>query len=137
MKFTVPGWPGQNFQAPIARISHDVDQNMRTMPVELDVHNTDDRLSPGSFANVSWPVRRRYETLFVPTTAVASDQQHTFVIRVNNGKTEWVTVQPGQTVNGEIEVFGDLHAGNQVVRVASDSIRNGQTVNAHTAAKQS
>lgn len=136
VSFTVPGWPAQKFQAPIARISHDVDQNTRTMPVELDVHDPDGRLAPGSFATVSWPVQRSYSTLFVPATAVTSDQQHTFVIRVDNGKTEWVTVQPGQTVNGEIEVFGDLHPGDQIVRTASDSIRNDQAVNAHVA-KQS
>jgi membrane fusion protein, multidrug efflux system len=100
------------------------------------LRTADNRLSPGSFTTVAWPVRRSYDTLFVPATAVTSDQQHTFVIRVSNGKSEWITVQSGQTINGEIEVFGDLHAGDQVIRTASDSIRSGQTVNAHTA-KQS
>jgi len=100
------------------------------MPVELDVHNTHGGLSPGSFATVMWPVRRTYATLFVPLTAVTSDQQHTFVIRVRDGKAEWVTVQTGQAVNGITEVFGDLHAGDQVVKPASDSIRNGQEVTA-------
>ena len=128
--YSVPAYPAQAFHAPIARISHDVDTRTRTMPVELDVHNTNGRLSPGSFATVMWPVRRTYATLFVPLTAVTSDQQHTFVIRVRDGKAEWVTVQTGQAVNGITEVFGDLHAGDQVVKTASDSIRNGQEVTA-------
>jgi membrane fusion protein (multidrug efflux system) len=81
------------------------------MPVELDVMNRDGRLSPSSFTNVSWPLERGYPTLFVPTTAVTTDQQHTFVIRVGNDKAEWLTVQTGQTINGDIEVFGDLAAG--------------------------
>src|ERR1700688_1014989 len=50
--FTVPAYPGQTFHAPIARISHDVDPNTRTMPVELDVHTSDGRLSPGRFSSV-------------------------------------------------------------------------------------
>ncbi|HZU09484.1 MAG TPA: efflux RND transporter periplasmic adaptor subunit [Pseudacidobacterium sp.] len=135
VSFTVPAYPGQSFHAPIARISHDIDVNTRTMPVELDVHNPDGRLSPGSFATVTWPVQRGYPTLFVPTTAVTSDQQHSFVIRVRNGKTEWVTVQTGQVVNTEVEVFGRLQAGDAVVRTASDSIRDGQEVSTE-AAKQ-
>lgn len=135
VSFTVPSYPGQTFHAPIARISHDVDVNTRTMPVELDVQNRDGRLSPGSFATVTWPVQRAYPTLFVPTTAVTSDQQHSFVIRVRNGKAEWVTVQSGQVVNTDVEVFGGLQAGDEVVRTASDSIRSGQEVSAK-AAKQ-
>jgi membrane fusion protein, multidrug efflux system len=128
VNFTVPAYPGQTFHAPIARISHNVNVGTRTMPVELDVHNQDRRLSPGSFATVTWPVQRDYATLFVPATAVTSDQQHTFVIRVQNGNAEWVAVQTGQAVNTDLEVFGGLQAGDQVVRTASDSIRSGQRV---------
>jgi len=128
VSFTVPAYPGQTFQAPIARISRAVEERSRTMPVELDVRNPDGRLPPGSFTNVSWPLERGYPTLFVPATAVTSDQQHTFVIRVRNGKAEWVTVQTGQTVNGDIEVFGALAAGDQVVKTASDAIHSGDPV---------
>ena len=128
VSFTVPAYPGQTFKAPIERISREVDEKSRTMPVEVDVKNPDERLSPGSFTNVSWPLQRSYPTLFVPTTAVTTDQQHTFVIRVRNGKAEWVTVQTGQTVNGDIEVFGDLTAGDEVVKTASDVIHSGDPV---------
>lgn len=130
VSFTVPAYPAQTFKAPIERISHEVDENTRTMPVELDVLNKDGKLSPGSFTTVSWPLQRAYPTLFVPAAAVTTDQQHTFVIRVRNGKAEWVTVQTGQTVNGDIEVFGDLAAGDQVVKTASDAIHAGDQVRA-------
>jgi membrane fusion protein, multidrug efflux system len=126
--FTVPAYPGQTFKAPIKRISGAVDETSRTMPVELDVQNRDGRLTPGSFTTVSWPLDRGYPTLFVPVPAVTSDQQHTFVIRVQNDKAEWVTVQTGQTVNGDIEVFGELAAGDQVVNTASDAIHSGDAV---------
>ena len=130
VSFTVPAYPGQTFKAPIQRISREVAQTSRTMPVELDVLNRDGRLAPGSFASVSWPLERSYPTLFVPASAVTSDQQHTFVIRVEDGKAEWVTVQTGQTVNGEIEVFGDLKAADQVVKMATDAIHSGDRVQA-------
>ena len=132
VSFTVPAFPGQAFRAPIRRISGQVDEKSRTMPVELDVENRDGRLSPGSFTTVSWPLERGHPTLFVPASAVTSDQQHTFVIRVREGKAEWVTVQTGQNVDGEIEVFGELAAGDQVVKTASDAIRSGETVRVQT-----
>jgi RND family efflux transporter MFP subunit len=128
VSFTVPAYPGQTFKAPIQRISREVDEESRSMPVELDVLNRDGRLSPGSFTTVSWPLERGYPTLFVPASAVTSDQQHTFVIRVLNGKAEWVTVQTGQSINGDIEVFGGLASGDQVIKIASDAIHSEDSV---------
>jgi RND family efflux transporter MFP subunit len=126
--FTVPSNPGKTFHAPIARVSHDVSPNTRTMPVELDVHSSDGSLSPGSFSSVQWPVRRAVPTMFVPVSAVTNDQQRTFVELVRSGKVEWVDVVSGLSVNGNIEVFGDLKPGDEVIRNATDAIRPAQQV---------
>jgi membrane fusion protein, multidrug efflux system len=131
--FTVPAYPGQTFHAPIARISHDVELNTRTMPVELDVRSIDGRLSPGSYSSVKWPVHRAAATMFVPVSAVTNDQQRTFVERVRDGKAEWVDVVTGLSVDGNIEIFGDLKPGDEVIRNATDAIRPGQQVKAASA----
>jgi hypothetical protein len=98
------------------------------MPVELDIHSTDGRLSPGSFSSVQWPVHRAASTMFVPVSAVTNDQQRTFVERVRDGKTEWVDVVTGLSAGANIEVFGDLKPGDEVIRNATDAIRPGQQV---------
>jgi len=130
--FSVPAYPGRSYHAPIARISHAISQNTRTMQVELDLHNADAQITPGSFANVVWPIQRPYATLFVPSSAVTTDLQRTFVIRVRQGKAEWVDVKPGVTVDGKTEIFGDLRPGDIVVANATDSIRNGTSVTVTT-----
>jgi membrane fusion protein (multidrug efflux system) len=126
--FTVPAHPGETFHAPIARISHDVELSSRTMPIELDIHNADGRLSPGSYSSLQWPVHRAKPTLFVPTSAVTNDQQRTLVERVRNGKVEWVDVVTGLSVSGNVEIFADLQPGDEVIRNATDAIRPGQQV---------
>ena len=126
--FSVPAYPGRTFRAPVARISHAINQTTRTMQVELDFPNANAEVTPGTFANVNWPIHRPYPTLFVPLTAVTTDQQRTFVIRVRQGKAEWVDVQTGVTSKGTTEVFGDLQAGDEVVDNATDSIRDGAAV---------
>ncbi len=88
----------------------------------------DDKLSSGSFTTVLWPLEHNYSTLVLPITAVTTDQQHTFVIRIENDKVEWVTVQTGHTVNGEVEVFGELKAGDNVVEAATEAIHSGDKV---------
>ncbi len=126
--FSVPACPGQTFHAPITRISHDVDLNTRTMPVELDVRSSDGCLSPGSFSSVQWPVHRAAPSMFVPVSAVTNNQQRTFVEAVRNGKAEWVDVVTGLSVKGNIEVFGDLKPGDKIIRNATDAIRPGERV---------
>ncbi len=126
--FSVSAYPSRTFQAPVARISHAINQNTRTMQVELDFRNANGEITPGSFASVNWPIHRPYATLFVPLSAVTTDQQRTFVIRVRQGKAEWMDVQTGVTSKGTTEVFGDLQSGDEVVANATDSIRDGAAV---------
>lgn len=128
VSFTVPSFPGKTFTAPIARISHGVDVKTRTMPVELDVRDPKGELVPGTFCEVQWPVSRTYATLFVPATAVGSDLERTFVIRVRNGKTEWVDVKTGVRVENSIEIFGDLKEGDQIASRGTDQLRPGTAV---------
>jgi RND family efflux transporter MFP subunit len=132
VSFTVPSFPGRTFQAPIARISHSVDVKTRTMPVELDVQDPRAELDPGAFCEVSWPVRRSYSTLFFPASAVASDLERTFVIRVRNNRTEWVDVKTGAASGNLIEVFGDMKEGDEVAVRGTDQLRPGTVVSARS-----
>src|SRR5688572_973612 len=106
ISFTVSTFPGQTWSGSIARIAQAVDVTTRTMAVELDVQNADGRLSPGTFCQVRWPVRRTGPSLFVPSGSVASTTDRTFVIRVRSGKAEWVDVTTGLTSGPLVEVFG-------------------------------
>jgi RND family efflux transporter MFP subunit len=126
--FTVAAYPGQSFSGKIARIAQAVDVSTRTMAVELDVANGDGRLVPGTFCQVRWPVRRSGPSLFVPSASVATTTDRTFVIRIRNGKTEWVDVKIGLTSGSLVEVFGDLRAGDEIAGRGTDELRPGTDV---------
>jgi membrane fusion protein (multidrug efflux system) len=131
VEFSVPAYPNRKFSGVIARIADAVDQQTRTMPVELDVQNRDGVLIPGTYAQVQWPVHRAGVSLVVPRTAIASDLEHSFVIRVRNNTTEWVNVQAGLSKDDLVEVFGgDLHAGDLIVVRATDELRPNTRVKA-------
>lgn len=128
MPFTVPAYPGQTFAGTLARIAHAVDVKTRTMAVEFDVRNDDGRLAPGTFCQVRWPVRRPGPSLLAPSGSVASTTGRTFVIRVRNGKTDWVDVKTGLATGSLVEVFGDLQPGDQIAVRGTDEIRPGTEV---------
>jgi RND family efflux transporter MFP subunit len=126
--FSVPAFPNQTFTGTVARIAHSVDVKTRTMPVELDVQNSDGRLSSGMFPEVLWPVRRTKPTLFVPISAIARTTEATFVIRIRDGSTEWVNVQTGEQDGKSIEVFGGLREGDEVAVRGTDELLAGNHV---------
>ena len=126
--FRVSAFPDHIFQGVIARPAHTLDMKTRSMPVELDVNNPNQRLAPGMFAEVQWPVSRAETSLFVPTTAVVRTSERQFVVRVRNGVAEWVNVRRGELHGDVIEVFGELRAGDDVVRRGNDEIRPGTKI---------
>jgi membrane fusion protein (multidrug efflux system) len=130
--FHVPAYPERTYTGTIARNGHFLDPNTRTTPIELDVYNRDGSLSPGMFPAVKWLVRRARQALFVPKTAVVNTTERTFVIRDRAGNAEWVDVKEGIGDGDFVEVSGDLHAGDRVIRRGTDELQNG----AHIPAKQ-
>jgi RND family efflux transporter MFP subunit len=128
LAFTVPSLPGQTFHGKVARMAGAVDNRTRTQTIEADIDNADGRLTPGAFATVQWAIQRAQPSLRVPPTAVANDQERTFVIKVEGGKAHWVDVKIGMTAEGTIEVFGALQPGDQVVRRGTDAIKDGASV---------
>lgn len=133
--FTVSTYPGQKFTGKVARIAHEIDPKTRTMAVELDFDNTGAKpLVPGAYAEVLWPVHRDAPSLFVPPTAIATTTERTFVDRVRDGKIEQVTVGRGVPMGDLVEVFGDLAAGDRVMRRGSEVLAPGTAVIARATA---
>ena len=126
--FSVSADPGHSWTAQVARAAESLDAATRTMAVELDVANADGKLAPGAFCQVHWPVRRTEPSLFVPSGSVASTTGRTFVIRIRNGKTEWVDVKTGLSAGNTIEVFGSLAAGDTIAARGTDELRPGTPV---------
>ena len=128
VSFSVAAHLGESFTAIVSRPSLSVSADIRTMAVEADVDNRDGRLAPGMYAEVSWTLRRDKESLFVPRSAVTQTTERVFVIRVRDGKAEWIDVRRGVFQGDRIEVFGDLAAGDRIVLRATDEIRPGMAV---------
>ncbi|MBI3683470.1 MAG: efflux RND transporter periplasmic adaptor subunit [Acidobacteria bacterium] len=128
VSFTVPAYPGETFSGVVARLPQTMDPKTRTMPVELDVHNASGKLTPGMYPEVSWTFRRPRPSLLAPPAAIVTTTERSFVIRVNDGKAEWVNVSRGGPAGDLVEVFGNLKAGDLIVRRGTDEIREGSAV---------
>ena len=136
VSFTVPAYPGRVFQGDIARLSGAIDTKTRTMAVELDVANPEHVLASGMYADVLWVMRRPKPSLLVPPTSIVTTTERSFVVRVRDGKAEWVNVTRAYNAGDLVEVFGALAPGDEIVRRGSDEIRAGSPVQVTRAPKK-
>jgi membrane fusion protein, multidrug efflux system len=123
--FHVPARPGRSYTAKVARIPNALDQQSRSMMVELDVYNKDGSLAPGMYPTVDWPVAAGENLLFVPATSVVTTTERTFVITQVNGNARWVDVRKGMATGENVSVRGQIAVGQEIVKRASDEIREG------------
>jgi hypothetical protein len=50
------------------------------------------------------------------------------VIKISNGKAQWVDIKNGREAEGRVEVYGPLNIGDTLVTVANEERRNGSEV---------
>jgi membrane fusion protein (multidrug efflux system) len=128
VSFTVNAMPNRHFTAKLARSAQSLIEANRAMMAEFDVINRGHELKAGMYAEVLMPIERSGKTMFVPTTSVVSSSEKIFVIKVNDNRAQWVSVQKGNVADTLVEVFGDLQPGMTIVKKASEEIRDGQAV---------
>jgi len=126
--FRVPAYPERIYTGAVARSAHSLDTKTRTMAIELDAANRDGSLAPGMYPTIKWPVQSGKAALWVPRTAVVTTSERTFVIRDRGGHAEWVDVKKGAADGDLVEVSGNLHAGDRVVRRGTDELREGAAI---------
>ena len=128
ISFTVKSMPDHKFTAKVKRLAGALDAHLRSERLEMDVINDDKKLLPGMYAEVDLPLPSRDSSFIIPKTALVSSTERVFVIRIVNGKAEWVDVKKGRVADGKAEVYGNLNQGDQIIKTATDEIRNGADI---------
>lgn len=123
---------GQNMRlrVPVESISYRIKQMNRSFEVRTLVDNKDQRILPGSFANINVPVYETDSALLIPSDAVIKtiDEEEVFV--VNNGTAQKVKVQTGMRNESAVEIKKGCQAGDTVIITGLVSLSNGNKVNA-------
>src|SRR5258708_195557 len=129
VKFTVKAFPNHVFSAKISRRADAMDTQLRSERIELDVFNTDNKLSPGMVAEATIGLNGSDSSFVVPKSAEVNSTEGIYMIRSDNGKAEKIAVKKGRETDSLSEVFGDLHVGDKFVRMGSEEIREGSSIN--------
>ncbi|WP_460985223.1 efflux RND transporter periplasmic adaptor subunit [Spirosoma fluminis] len=128
VSFTVKAFPEKKFTGQVKRQAGALDKRLRSERVEVDVLNDDRKLLPGMVAEVNVPLPTKSNTLIVPKSAIVNSTTGVFVIKVINGKAEWVPIKKGLEADDKVEIFGELNEGDPIIASANEEIRNGSPV---------
>ena len=127
LSFSVDAWPQQRFTGALTRKTETIDPATRTELWEYDVDNRSQLLKAGAFVYARLSLQRGAPSLILPPAAIATTLERKFVIRVKEGKTQWIDVRQGMTTDKGVEVFGDLQPGDTLLGKATDERKPGTT----------
>jgi membrane fusion protein, multidrug efflux system len=123
--FTVDAQPGKTFAATISRKSGSVNPGNRTEIWEYVYQNKDNQLKSGMFATASINFKRKDLSFLVPESAVVTNLERRFVIRLKNRKADLLDVRNGISQDNKVEIFGNLTEGDTILVRATDEIKPG------------
>jgi len=127
LTFSVDAYPQQRFTGTLTRKTETIDPATRTELWEYDVDNRRHLLKAGAFVYARLNLERGAPSMILPPTAIATTLERKFVIRVHDGKVQWVDVRQGMTTDAGVEVFGDVQPGDTILVKATDERKPGTT----------
>ncbi|SEM74880.1 RND family efflux transporter, MFP subunit [bacterium A37T11] len=126
VQFTVGSFPGEVFSAKVVRLAGALDSRLRSQHTEMDVDNNDQRLLPGTVAEVQIPLVGRPKAFIVPNTAILNSTTGVFVIKVDNHKAKWIPVRTGNSSGGKTEIYGKVVEGDVLLTTVNEELRDGE-----------
>ena len=112
----IPGQEQQPAEGTISFVDNTVDNTTGTIRLKGVFSNPDRRLWPGQFVNVVLTLAEQPDALVVPSNAVQTGQDGTFVFVIKPDSTvESRAVTAGRSLDGETVIEKGLAAGEKIV----------------------
>jgi RND family efflux transporter MFP subunit len=129
---TLDEFSGENFQGTIVRDSDAIDYSSRTLNVEVDIDNPQDRIKTGAYVfvhlNLPQSAPTSTQSLIIPANTLLFRSEGLRVGVVRNGRAELVPITIGRDFGATVEVIAGLQPTDQVIVNPSDSLANGSQV---------
>ena len=124
----VDAFPKETFSGKIFAIEPAIDAQTRTVLLRARIPNAESKLMPGLFARVNLILERRGTALVVPEEAIVPKGSASLVVKVVDGKAEFVPVKIGRRRPGEVEIVEGLKVNDTVVTDGQIKLQPGAPV---------
>lgn len=125
----IPALQQKQFSSAVSRTSWTLDEQTRTLLVEIDLENTDGVLRPGMYASVELIVGQNEQALVVPKGAVVQHEGASVCLVVGaDGVLQRRPVKTGLKTATETEIVAGLSEEELVITANTAAFREGQKV---------
>jgi len=119
---------GQVFTGKVARVSPIVDPKTGTFDVIAQFQDNGSGLRSGMFGRVKIVTAIHPNALLIPRAALLGEGRDAAVFVIDGTKVKRVALSTGLTADGKVEVLSGLKAGDSVVTLGQNSVREGSEV---------
>ena len=118
----------ENHDGIVTRTSSSIDQNTRTLLVEVQAQNPRGRLLPGMYVVVNFVSTQGDRPLLVPGEAIVVRNAKQTVAVLDRNRVHFRPIVLGRDYGDQTEVLGGLKEGDVIVRTLSDEVEEGVEV---------
>ena len=127
--FEVPQFPGRQFDAVVATLSHALAANSRSMLVELHSDNAGGLLSAGAYCEVHFEIAGNPNAVRVPATAlVTADRGMQIATLRADNRVALKSVRLGRDFGDSVEIVDGLLSTDRVIDNPPETLQDGQEV---------
>ena len=120
--------PQSQFSGKVTRTSASIDQNTRTLLVEVQVDNTKGDLMSGMYAVATFAGAKGQGPITIVGDAIAVRQNSNVVAVLDGGKVHLQRVDVGRDFGPVVEILNGLHVGQTIAAVFTDDVREGAKI---------
>ncbi|MBI5143489.1 MAG: efflux RND transporter periplasmic adaptor subunit [Candidatus Omnitrophica bacterium] len=124
----IDAYPSDKFIGKVTRISPIVDLETRAAPIEITIDNADNKLQSGMFARVRLIIEEHKDVPIILKEAIIGREPDTYVYIVEGSKAVLKRVRLGLREGPHYEVLEGVEAGDTVVIVGQQRLRDGAPV---------
>jgi len=127
VEYTIQG-DEQKFNANVYAIEPVIEANTRSLIVKAISKGASNKLIPGSFANVTFPLEKVENGLLVPAEALIPIQNGKKIFVQRNGKAKEIIVETGGRTDAAVLITKGLVEGDTILTSGVMSLRDGSPV---------
>ena len=117
-----------NLKARIYAIEPSIDPSTRTLQIRAMYPNEQEKITPGSFAEVKLNLSKTDQAVMIPSIAVIAELQGKKVFVYRNGKSYPQKIKTGKRTKSMVEVTEGLSPGDTVITKGIQKVRPGAAV---------
>ncbi len=128
-KLQLPEQAGRTHDAVVVSTANSISESSRTLLVQLEVDNADEKLIAGSYADAAFDLPAAKGVLQLPVTALLFRKQGMSVATIGAGnKVVLKNIRIGRDLGTQVDVVDGLEPGDRVINSPPDWLADGDEV---------